>query len=160
MTTPPKGKHARGGTSAIWATLTMILVVEAILDVVLLPADEVLVPAEAIGDIAFIAVSLLSVLASSRGTGREIHSRRGAVGRLRRGRRGIGGSGIAVVGFWAFFLAILVFQWWFAIHHPILTVLLFVFELGFDLLLLVVGVILTAGFLLSPRHDSGREVGA
>ncbi len=160
MTTPAQGKHARGGTSAIWATLTTILVVEAILDILLLPADEVLVPAEAIGDVVFIAVSLLSAFASRRGSGREIRSRRGAVGRLRLSRRGIGGSGVAVLGFWAFFLAILVFQWWFAIHHPVLTVLLFAFELGFDLLLLLVGTILILGFLLAPRADSGRQVGA
>ncbi len=152
-------KHARSGTGAIWATLTTILVIEAILDIVLLPADEILVPAEAVGDVVFIGVSLLSTFASGKATGRQIGSRRGAAG-LQRNRLGLGGSGVAVVGFWAFFLAILVFQWWFAVHHPVLTVLLFVFELGFDLLLLVVGIVLTAAFFLAPRADSGREVGA
>lgn len=153
------GKHARSGTGAIWATLTTILVIEAILDILLLPADEILVPAEAVGDVVFIAVSLLSAFVSGKGAGREIGSRRGVAG-LRGNRRASGSSGIAVVGFWAFFLAILVFQWWFAVHHPVLTILLFVFELGFDLPLLVVGLVLTAGFFLAPRADSGREVGA
>lgn len=66
---------------------------------------------------------------------------------------------MSVVGFWAFFLVILVFQWWFAIHHPVLTILLFVFELGFDLILIAVGLVLTVGFFLAPRADSGRQVG-
>ena len=153
-----RGKHARTGTGAIWATLTTILVIEAILDIVLLPADEVLVPAEVIGDVAFVAVSLVSAFVSNPRTGRQIGSRRGVAG-LRRNRRALGGSGVPVVGFWAFFLVILVFQWWFAIHHPILTILLFVFELGFDLILLAVGIVLTAGFFLAPRADSGRQVG-
>ncbi len=158
MKSEGSGKHARGGTGAIWATLTAILVVEAILDVLLLPADEILIPAEAVGDVLYLAVVLAGTFASDRRTGRQIRSPRGAVG-LRRSGRGIGGSGIAVVGFWAFFLAILGFQLWFAIHHPVLTILLFVFELGFDLVLLVVGIVLTAGYFLAPRADSGRQVG-
>ena len=161
MTASAQGKYARaGGTWTIWALLAAILVVEVILDILLAPADEVLVPAEAIGDIAFIAVSLLSAFASSQGSGREIRSRRGAVGRLHRSRRAIVSGGIAVIAFWAFFVAILVFQWWFSIHHPLLTVLLGIFELGFDLLFLLVGAVLTVGFLIAPRADSGRRVGA
>ena len=42
----------------------MILVVEAIMDVVLLPADEVLVPADVIGDAALLAIMVMGALMS------------------------------------------------------------------------------------------------
>jgi len=42
----------------------MILVVEAIMDIVLLPADEVLVPADVIGDAALLAIMVMGALMS------------------------------------------------------------------------------------------------
>jgi len=42
----------------------MILVVEAIMDIVLLPADEVLVPADIIGDAALLAIMIMGALTS------------------------------------------------------------------------------------------------
>jgi len=42
----------------------MILIVEAIMDIVLLPADEVLVPADVIGDAALLAIMVMGALMS------------------------------------------------------------------------------------------------
>jgi len=42
----------------------MILAVEAIMDIVLLPADEVLVPADVIGDAALLAIMVMGALMS------------------------------------------------------------------------------------------------
>jgi len=42
----------------------MILIVEAIMDIVLAPADEVLVPADVIGDAAMLAILLVDWLVS------------------------------------------------------------------------------------------------
>ncbi len=157
MATPTKGGHARGGTSAIWGALSTILVIEAIVDVIGLPLDEVLIPMEAIGDTVFVVVALLGILGSNRGSGRQIASKRGAVG-LRRSRRAIGGGGIAVIAFWMFFVAIVAFQWWFSIHHPILTVLLIFFELGFDAMMLLFGAVITVMLLVGGRSSSSRQV--
>ncbi|MHB8430186.1 MAG: hypothetical protein ACYDDZ_06600 [Acidimicrobiales bacterium] len=159
MTRPSAGKHARGGTSAIWATLSVILIMEVILDLVLPPADPLLIPAEVIGDAAYVGVSLLGMMASNRSGGRQIGSRRGAVG-MGRNRRAFGGGGIAVIGFWSFFLVILVFDWWFSIHHPILQILVFLPEVLFDALLFLIGIVLTLGFFVAPQGDSGRRVGS
>lgn len=159
MATQSKGGHARGGTSAIWGALSTILVIEAIVDIIGLPFDEILIPMEAIGDTAFVAVALLGTLSSNRGSGRQIGSKRGVVG-LRRSRRAVGGNGIAVIAFWAFFVAILLFQWWFAIHHPAMTVLLFIFELGFDAMMLLFGAVITVMFLVGGRSNPSRQVGA
>jgi len=42
----------------------MILIVEAIMDIVLAPADEVLVPADVIGDAALLAIMVMGALVS------------------------------------------------------------------------------------------------
>ena len=42
----------------------MILVVEAIMDIVLLPADEALIPADIIGDAALLAIMVMGALMS------------------------------------------------------------------------------------------------
>jgi len=42
----------------------MILIVEAIMDIVLLPADEFLVPADVIGDAALLAIMVMGALMS------------------------------------------------------------------------------------------------
>lgn len=156
-----KGKNARGGG---WAHLVglffTILVVELVLDVLLLPADEVLVPGELIGDALFLVVAVGgTALSSLRGSGRPIRSspRRS----LRRGnQRGVSGFGAAtVLGYWVFVIAILLFQWWFAVHHPILQILLFVFELVFDVLLFLGGLLVTI-LALVGRSSGYRQVGS
>jgi len=42
----------------------MILIVEAIMDIVLAPADEVLIPADVIGDAALLAIMVMGALMS------------------------------------------------------------------------------------------------
>jgi len=42
----------------------MILIVEAIMDIVLAPADEVLIPADIIGDAALLAIMVMGALMS------------------------------------------------------------------------------------------------
>ena len=69
-------------------------------------------------------------------------------------------SGAALVlGYWTFVVAILAFQWWFAVHHPILNVLTFPFEVVFDVLLFMGGVLVTL-FGVSRRPSDSREVGS
>jgi len=82
------------------------------------------------------------------------------VARLRESRRGLTSMGIGLIlGAWLFFAAILLFQWWFSIHHPILTVLFLPFELLFDVIVFVLALMATVmGFLHSPGTPSGRQV--
>jgi len=42
----------------------MLLIVEAIMDIVLAPADEVLIPADIIGDAAMLAIIIVGALTS------------------------------------------------------------------------------------------------
>jgi hypothetical protein len=42
----------------------MILIVEAVMDIVLAPADEVLIPADVIGDAALLAIMVMGALMS------------------------------------------------------------------------------------------------
>jgi len=42
----------------------MLLIVEAIMDIVLAPADEVLIPADVIGDAAMLAILVVGALTS------------------------------------------------------------------------------------------------
>ena len=150
---------AAGGAHLVGLFFT-ILVVELVLDVVLLPADEVLVPGELIGDALFLAVAVGgTALASMRGGSRPIRSSRNRS--LRRGnQRGVTGFGAAtVLGYWVFVIAILLFQWWFAVHHPILQVLLLVFEVVFDVLLFMGGILVTLLSLVG-RPTGYRQVGS
>jgi hypothetical protein len=156
-----KGKNARsGGWAHLVGLFLTILVVELVLDVVLLPADEVLVPGELIGDALFLAVAVGgTALSSMRGGSRPIRSSRNRS--LRRGnQRGVTGFGAAtVLGYWVFVIAILLFQWWFAVHHPILQVLLLVFEVVFDVLLFMGGILVTLLSLVG-RPTGYRQVGS
>ncbi len=156
-----KGKNARsGGWGHLVGLFFTILVVELVLDVVLLPADEVLVPGELIGDALFLAVAVGgTALSSMRGGSRPIRSSQNRS--LRRGnQRGVTGFGAAtVLGYWVFVIAILLFQWWFAVHHPILQVLLLVFEVVFDVLLFMGGILVTLLSLVG-RPTGYRQVGS
>ena len=114
-----------------------ILVIEIFLDIVLLPADEVLIPAELIGDALFFTVALIGAWrGNAASSGRQIgqsraittsarvvrRNRRGVVGRLRGSQRGAlsGHQGGLIAGVWLLFAAVLGFQWWWSIHRPIL----------------------------------------
>ena len=155
------GKHARGGGwGGILGLFFLILVVELVLDVVLLPADVVIVPAELVGDALFLAVGVGGAFVAGRGTGRSIRPPPRSSRSLKGDRKAIADSGAALVlGYWTFVVAILAFQWWWAVHHPILNVLTFPFELVFDVLLFVAGVLVTL-FGVSRRPSDSREVGS
>ncbi len=149
----------------------LVLALELVLDIVFLPADVVLIPAELIGDALFFAgVVGGSVLASRGGAPsgrRRGGSRRPAIrgnrrATLRTSRRGVSGVGLGLVlGAWMFLAGILLFQWWFSIHHPILTVLFLPFEILFDLVVFTVVVVFTLMGLSGGRSgaSAGREVG-
>ena len=160
-----------GGWSHVWAVLGSLLVLEVILDIVLLPADEVLVPGEAVGDVLYIAFAVVSMLANRPGSGRQIRTTsgngRGVVGRgLRQSQRAAQHTWIGVVAIWTFLLVNLGLQWWFLIHHPILSILLLPFTVIFDVIVGILCLVWTFG-LLAPKvagsiggRDSGRQVGA
>ena len=164
-------RRTGGGWSHVWAVLGSLLVLEVILDIVLLPADEVLVPGEAVGDVLYIAFAAVSMFANRPGSGRQIRttsgSGRGVVGRgLRQSQRAAQHTWIGVVAIWSFLLVNLGLQWWFLIHHPILSILLLPFTVIFDVIVGILCLIWTFG-LLAPKvagsvggRDSGRQVGA
>lgn len=141
-----------------------ILLVELVLDVVLFPADEVLVPAEVIGDALLLASIAGGTFFENRGSaGRQLGAR-GSRRSLGRNRRAVSGAGVGLIlGAWLFFVAILAFQWWFTIHHPILNILLLPLELLFDLVLFVVAVAVTIFGVVGGRGgritEGSREVG-
>ena len=155
------GKHARGGGwGGFLGLFFLILVVELVLDVVLLPADVVIVPAELIGDALFLAVGVGGAFVAGRGTGRPIRPPPRSSRPLQGNRRAIADSGGALVlGYWTFVVAILLFQWWWAVHHPILDILTLPFEVVFDVLLFVGGILVTLSGLGGRSSDS-REVGS
>ncbi len=146
----------------------MILVLEFVLDIFLLPADVVIVPAELIGDALFFAVGIIGVMAGNRSSGRQIgasrpmlrSNRKGTLG-LQHSRRAISGAGAGtVVGVWLLFAAVLGFQWWWSVHHPILQILTLPFELVFDLTAAMVSIVVTLAVLVGHRGSApGREVG-
>jgi hypothetical protein len=160
-----QGRSRGPGLGGMVGLFLTILLVELVLDVVLLPADEVLVPAELIGDALLLASVAAGTLFGGRGgPGRQLAPGKSRSG-LRRNRRAISGPGVGLVlGAWLFFVAILAFQWWFSIHHPILNVLLLPLELLFDLVLFVVAVAATILGLVGGRGGNGsvgyREVGS
>ncbi len=114
----------RGGGGTLWHLLGVLLVVEAVLDIVALPADEVLIPAELVGDGIFVVVALFDAIAGQSRESRQIRSsRRGVVGRsLRANRRGALGW-VVDLAIWGVFLGMVAYAWWFSIHHPILWLL-------------------------------------
>lgn len=164
-------RRTGGSWAHVWAVLGSLLVLEAILDIVLLPADEVLVPGEAVGDVLYIAFAAASMLANRPASGRQIRTTsgraRGVVGRgLRQSRRAVQHTWVGVVAIWSFLLVNLGLQWWFLIHHPILSILLLPFTVIFDVIVGILCLIWTLG-LLAPRvagsisgKDSGRQIGA
>ncbi len=167
---PPGGARSSrgsGGAGAILGLFVTILIIEFVLDVVLFPADEVLVPAEVVGDALFLVVSILTLILGSRaGGGRQVGgqrairgSRRGVL-RLQHDGRAVGGAGVGIiVAVWALFAAILGFQWWWSQHHPVLQVLTLPFEIVFDLVGILFSIGVTFLVLVGGRGPSGREVG-
>jgi hypothetical protein len=155
-----KARNVRGSTE--WAHVLglffTILIVELVLDVVLLPADEVLVPAELVGDALFLALGIGGTAFASWRGGRPIGNTK--TRSLRRNRQAISTHGATlVIAYWAFVIAILLFQWWFAIHHPILQILFFVFEVVFDVLLFMGGLLVTL-LALVGQPTGYRQVGS
>lgn len=150
-----------GGLGSLPAAFGAILLVEILLDIFLLPADEVLIPAELVGDaIYLVAYFLVSWTGRSSPSGRSLS--KGRRGTLNGNRRGVTGTGVAeIAAYWLFFVAILAFQWWFAIHHPILEILTLPFEVLFDVILVVGGVLVTIWALVSHRsQQSSRQLGS
>ena len=167
------------GIGAFLGVFVTVLLIELVLDVVLLPADEVLVPAELIGDALFFTVGIIGAWRGSGASsgrevggpkrrhaittsGRTLGNRRGTFG-IRRNRRGLSGGQVGLIaGIWLLFAAVLGFQWWWSIHHPILQVLTLPFEILFDILGILVSVVVTIFALTGARPGAGtaREVGA
>ncbi len=157
-----------------------VLLIELVLDVVLFPADEVLVPAEVIGDALFFTVGILGawrgggansgqqIGGSSRGraittTGRVVRGNRRGTLRFHRDRRALSGGQVGLIaGIWLLFVAVLGFQWWWSIHHPILQILTLPFEIVFDVLGVIVSVVVTIFALTGARPGAGvaQRIGA
>lgn len=142
----------------------LILAVEVVLDVVLFPADPVLIPAELIGDALLLSAAGSGAFLASRGAGSSGSQRGGrkTTRSMRGSRRGVTGAGIGIVlGAWLFLAGVLLFEWWFAVNHVILTVLFLPFELVFDGTVFIVVVVVTVIGLTSPGRSAatGRQVG-
>ena len=159
----------------------LVLLLELFLDVVLLPADEVLIPAEVLGDALFFTVGIIGAWRGSQcsGSGRQVGgsksraitttarvvrgNRRGVL-RLQGSRRAAlsGGQVGLIAGIWLLFVAVIAFQWWWSIHHPILQLLTLPFEILFDILGVLVSVVVTVFTLtgMRPGASGGRQVGA
>lgn len=155
-----RGRVGLGGFVGLFFTL---LVVELVLDIVLLPADEVLVPAELIGDALFFTAALVAAWVSSRKgqgpSGKQIGGRSRPA--LRGNRRAVTGSGVGIaVGALLFLAAVLAFEWWFEIHHPIISFLGLPFVILGDLVLgVLVLVAIAFGLTREPGPGSGRQLG-
>ena len=168
------------GLGAFMGVFLTVLLIELLLDVVLFPADEVLVPAEVIGDALFFTVGILGawrgrgassgpqIGGSSRShatttTARVVRGNRRGTLRFHRNRRALSGGQVGLIaGIWLLFAAILGFQWWWSIHHPILQILTLPFEIVFDLLGVVVSVVVTVFALTGARPGAGaaQRIGA
>ena len=172
---PQRRGGSLGGFVGIFLT---VLVIEFFLDIVLLPADEVLVPAELIGDALFFTVALIGAWrGNAASSGRQVGSsraipttarvvrgnKRGTVGRMRRSRRAaLSGHQVGLIaGIWLLFAAVLGFQWWWSIHHPILQLLTLPFEVVFDLIGILVSIVVTVIALTGarPGQTVGRQIG-
>ena len=154
-----------GAAKALWAFLGTLLVLEAIIDIIALPADEVLIPGEAIMDGIIALVAVIDMVGTRFRGSRQIRaSRRGILGRgLRSNRLGAAHSWIAEVVVWGAFAGMVVYAWWFSIHHPILWILV-----GLPALIVIgiVGLVAltwTIGSLLVRQRNGGyrqsRQVG-
>ena len=168
------------GLGAFMGVFLTVLLIELVLDVVLFPADEVLVPAEVIGDALFFTVGILGawrgggansgqqIGGSSRGraittTGRVVRGNRRGTLRFHRDRRALSGGQVGLIaGIWLLFVAVLGFQWWWSIHHPILQILTLPFEIVFDVLGVIVSVVVTIFALTGARPGAGvaQRIGA
>lgn len=155
-----RGGVGLGGFVGLFFTL---LVIEVILDIVLLPADVVLVPAELIGDALFFTAALVAAWVSARKgqgpSGAQLGSRSRSA--LRGNRRAVTGSGLGIaLGAMLFLAAILAFEWWFEIHHPIISLLGLPFVILGDLVLgVLVLVAIAFGLTREPGPGSGRQLG-
>lgn len=169
---PRAAAHRRsgGGFGGFLGLFLLILAIEVVLDIVLLPADVVLVPAEVIGDALLLAgIGGGAYLAGRKGTpsGARLGGHRTSTLRgnrkatLRAGRRGVSGTGMGLIlGVWLFVGAILLFQYWWSVHHPILNLLTFPFELLFDVVVVVIAVVFTfVGLLGGGPAPGSRQVG-
>lgn len=78
-----------------------------------------------------------------------------------RSQRGGWETAIPILFVWGLLAAVLVFQWWFAVHHPILTVFLFLFEAAFDVFLGIVALFVTVTVLWGAvkRRVSATVIG-
>jgi len=157
------GRRGGVGLGGFIGLFFPLLIVEVILDIVLLPADEVLVPAELIGDALFFTAALVAAWVSSRRgqgpSGKQIGGRSRTA--LRGNRRAVTGPGIGIaVGALLFLAAVLAFEWWFEIHHPIISFLGLPFVILGDLVLGVL-VLVAVGFGLTrePGPGGGRQLG-
>jgi hypothetical protein len=65
---PPRPQGGGTGIGGFIALFLFILVIEVVLDIVLFPADEVLVPAELIGDALLLAAGGTGAFLASRGS--------------------------------------------------------------------------------------------
>ncbi len=168
-TTPASRRGS--GIGAFLGVFVLVLLIEVVLDIFLLPADVVLVPAEVIGDALFFTVGIIGAWkGTSSNSGRQIGGPKRAVRGSRRGtlrfhhnRRAIGGGQVGMIaGVWLLFAAVLGFQWWWSIHHPYLQIITLPFELAFDVLGILVSVVVTVFALTGTRPGAGPspEVGA
>jgi len=160
------GASRRGGgvgLGAFTGLFLTLLVVEVVLDIVLLPADEVLVPAELIGDALFFTAVLVASWVSARKgqgpSGRQVGGRSRPA--LRGNRRAVTGSGVGIaVGALLFLAAVLAFEWWFEIHHPIIAFFGLPFVILGDLVLgILVLVAIVFGLTRGPGPGSGYQIG-
>jgi hypothetical protein len=151
------GDGARSARSSILRMLPWILLIEAIIDIAGLPFDELLIPAEVVLDVGILALSALSTLGGS-SSGRAI----GASSGPRRNRSGIASvNGWVLLIYWAFVVGLFVFQGWFALREPLLFLLFGIFILGFDVILVLVGTLLTLGTVFGrAQSNAGRQIGS
>jgi hypothetical protein len=132
----------------------MLLVLELVLDVVLLPADEILVPTEVVVDLAVIAIPFIADALATRSSGRKIGGRWGAG--KRRGSAGV--FGLVVV--WGVVGALLLVEWYLSVHHPILSLLTALVWVPFDLLVVGVAILFSLWVAVDGvRARRSRQVG-
>lgn len=158
-----RNRRSGGLGAMVWGALVGILVVEAILDIVLLPADEVLIPAEGIGDTIYVLVVVGGALATRPKGGRQIRSAdRGVLGRGLRSHQMGAHSWIGLAAIWGATIGSALFDEWFAIHHPLLSILFLAPALVLTLIFGFVALVWTIGTLISAgrtRYVQSRQVG-
>lgn len=78
------------------------------------------------------------------------------------GTRGTGSSIVLVLFVWLLVIGVLIFQYWFLVHHPILTLFLGIFEVLLDLVLFLVAIGVTVFVVWrgTVGSSSGPQLGA